>query len=103
MSKEKLTGQATDEQIKAWKEKHGDIFFAKAEGNIGYFRKPNRKELDYSLSMKDSNPLKADEAIMKSCFVGGSDVFINDVGFMIGASGLIEQLISIKQSELGKL
>jgi len=103
MDNEKLQGQATDEQIKEWKGKHGEVFFAKAEGHIGYFRKPLRKELDYSLSLKDANPLKADEAIMKSCFIGGSEVFLTDMGFMIGASGLIEKLIAIKQAELGEL
>ncbi|MCL2290828.1 MAG: hypothetical protein FWC34_09050 [Bacteroidetes bacterium] len=103
MEQEKLTGQATDEQIKAWKEKHEKVFFTKAEGHIAYFRKPDRKELDYSLSMKDSNPLKADEAMLKSCFLGGSSVFTTDVGFMIGASGLIEKLIAIKEAELGEL
>jgi hypothetical protein len=102
MKKEALTGQATEEQIKAWKEKHRDIFFTKADGHIAYFCKPTRQKLGYAMTMQN-DPLKMSESLLKSCFVGGSDVFTSDTEFMLGAAELMEQLISIKKVELGKL
>jgi hypothetical protein len=99
---EKLTGQATDEQIKALKKKHGDIFFTKAEGHIAYFRKPTRQELGYAMSAQ-SDPLKMSELILKSCFIDGSDIFTTDTGFMLGTAELREQLSDVKSVELGKL
>jgi len=102
MSKETLTGQATDEQIKAWKEKHGNVFFTKAEGNIAYFRKPTRQELGYAMTMQN-DPLKMSESLLKSCYIFGSDVFTTDTEFMLGAAELMERLISVKKVELGKL
>jgi hypothetical protein len=102
MSKEKLNGQATEEQIKEWKEKHGKVYFTKADGHIAYFRKPKRQEIGYSMTLQN-DPLKASEALLKSCFVGGSEVFITDAGFLLGAAELMDKLISIKKVELGEL
>ena len=42
--KENLIGQATTEQINAWKEQHGDIFAFKVDGHICYLRKPTRSD-----------------------------------------------------------
>jgi len=102
MNKEVLTGQATAEQIKTWKDKYGDIFFTRSDGHIAYFRKPTRPEVSYSMSLQ-SDPIKASESILKACHIGGSDVFYKEPGFMIGASDLVEALMDIKKVELGKL
>ena len=101
-TEEILIGQATEQQIKEWKGKHGDIFFAKSEGHIGYFKKPNRPEVGYAMSQQ-GDPLKMTETMLKGCFIGGSRVFIEETGFMLGAGELMEQLISVKKVELGKL
>ena len=102
MATEKLKGQATEEQIKEWKEKHGKVFFTKAECHIAYFRRPKRQELGYAMSMQN-DPLKMSEMLLKNCFIDGSDVFITDTEFMLGAAELIEKLLAVKKVELGKL
>lgn len=100
--KKELQGQQTDEQIKMLKAKHGDILTAKAEGHIAYFRKPNRPEVSFAMTLQ-SDPLKMGEALMRNCLIAGSDVFITDIEFMLGAAKLVEQLIKVKVVELGKL
>ena len=97
-----MNGQATEVQIKKWKEEHGDVFFAKSDGHIAYFRKPKRQELSYSMTMQD-DPLKMAESLLKSCFIGGSEVFLNDLEFLLGAAELMDQLMAVKKAELGKL
>ena len=103
MEKEtKLNGAATEKQIAEWKEKHGKIFTTTADGHIGYFRKPNRKELGYALSLQNK-PLEMTEMLLKQCFVGGSRVFMDETEYMLGCDKLIEKLVSVKTAEVGEL
>ncbi len=95
-------GQATPEQIKAWKSKHGKIFYACADNHIAYFRKPNRKELSYAMRLKDDE-LAMMEMILKECHVGGSEIFYQNVEFMFGVSNLVDKLIAVKSAEVGEL
>lgn len=97
-----LVGQATPEQIEAWKKEHGRLFSTTADGNVGYFRKPNRKELSYALSLRDK-PLEMTETLMRQCFLGGSRIFIDDVEYMLGCDALIERLVNMKMAEVGEL
>ena len=97
-----LVGQAAPEQIEAWKREHGRIFSTTADGHVGYFRKPNRKELSYALSLQ-SKPLEMTETLMRQCFVGGSSVFIDDAEYMLGCDGLVDRLVSVKTAEVGEL
>ncbi len=41
----KMAGQVTPEEIKAWKEKYDDIFAVKCDGHVAYLRKPSRQAL----------------------------------------------------------
>ena len=97
-----LVGQATPEQIEAWKKQHGRLFSTTADGHVGYFRKPNRKELSYALSLQ-SKPLEMTEMLLKQCFVGGSNVFVDDTEYMLGCDGLIEKLVNVKMADVGEL
>ena len=40
-----LVGQATPEQIEAWKKQHGNVYTVVVDGSIGYLKKPSRKAL----------------------------------------------------------
>lgn len=97
-----MVGQATPKEIEAWKSKHGKIFYACADNHIAYFRKPTRKELSYAMRLKDDE-LAMTEMILKECYVGGSEIFYQNVEFMLGASGLVDKLLSVKSAEVGEL
>lgn len=104
MVKEKKTliGQATPEQIDDWKKKHGDVFSAQADSHIAYFVKPSRQQLSYAMSIENDR-LKFLETIFKSCCVGGSDIFLTETEYLLGAAELLGDLVAAKKVELGKL
>ena len=102
MENKSLIGQVEQEQIDAWKRQYGSVFYTTADNRIAYFRKPNRKELSYAMRLQD-DPLAMIEMVLKSCRIGGDDTFIKEAEYLMGASALVEKLISVKKTEVGEL
>jgi hypothetical protein len=103
--KEKLktpTGQASEEEISKWKKQFGEIFAAKVEGYIAYFKKPDRGQLAYAI-MLDDNPVKQTEYMLKECFIGGSEVIIQETDYLLGAMKIVDKLMEVKMMEVEKL
>lgn len=101
--KETLIGQATAEQIKEWKEAHGNIFTIKTDGHICYLRKPSRKAISYASVAGKTDPLKFNETLLRECWLGGSEEIRKNDDLFMAASGVLDQLIEIKAAELEKL
>lgn len=98
-----LIGQVTDEQIKEWKETHGDVFSIKTEGHICYLKKPTRKAISYASVAGKTDPLKFNETLLRECWLGGSEVIRKDDDLFMAASGVLDQLLDVKEAELEKL
>ncbi|MBQ5856139.1 MAG: hypothetical protein IIW55_02390 [Bacteroidales bacterium] len=49
------------------------------------------------------DPLAMIEMVLKSCRIGGDDTFIKEAEYLMGASALVEKLISVKKTEVGEL
>jgi hypothetical protein len=103
MKKEELIGQATPEQVAEWKKKHGKLWAIIVDGHICYLRKPDRKILGYASVAGKDNPLKFNEVILNSCFVGGSEAVKNEDDLFLGASSKLVELIQVKEAELVNL
>ncbi|MCD8080192.1 MAG: hypothetical protein LUF04_07215 [Bacteroides sp.] len=103
MSKVQYKGEATAEQISEWKKKHGSIFRIETEGHVCYLHKPTRKNISYASAAGKSDPLKFNELILRDCWVGGSEEIRTDDELFLAASGVLDQLIEIKQASLEKL
>jgi len=103
MSKETLKGQATDEQIKAWKEKHGKVYFIKVEGSIGYLKKPSRKALSYASVAGQKDPLKFNEVLLNDCWLSGDEDIKTDDTKFLSVSQKLSELVEIVDAELGEL
>lgn len=101
-AKQNLIGQATDEQIAEWKQQYGDIHSVTAENHVAYFKNPNRQQVGYAMGLQ-KDPIKMTEFLLKECRVGGSEIFEKEVSFMLGATPLLEKLVSVKQTEIAKL
>lgn len=97
-----IKGVASAAQIESWKREFSDIYTAEAEDGIAYFKKPSRQQLGYAMTLK-SDPLKMTETILKGCFVGGDERFINETDYMLGAASIVELLIQAKEVKLKKL
>lgn len=100
---EGLIGQATDEQIAAWKGKYGEISAIEVGGHICYIRKPERTDIDYSSVGSKGAPLKFNEILMRECWLGGSEEIQRNDGLFLGASGELSSLIEAKTAKLVKL
>lgn len=99
-----LVGQATPEQIEAWKREHGDVYAITVDDGVLYVRKPKRRDLSYASSASaKKGGLDYIEAVMKNCKLGGDDSIITDDAKFMGASGQMATLIDIKEAELKKL
>jgi len=75
-----MVGQATPEQIEAWKAEHGEVFAIIVEDSVLYVRKPTRKDLSYASASAKNGGLDYIEALMKNCKLGGDETIITDDG-----------------------
>lgn len=103
MSQEKLIGQASQEQVDAWKQEHGDVFEVRTDGHVCYLRKPKRNELPYIQKVAQTNGIKSNELLMKACWLGGSEEVQNNDAMFYGVCDHLQVLIEKKQAELVKL
>ena len=94
--------EITTSQIEAGKKEHGDVFKASADGMTAYFRKPTRRDLSYALTLRDK-PLEMTEVLLKNTFLDGDRCFVDDTSYLLGCSQLVEQMIEVKNVEVGKL
>jgi len=98
-----MVGQATPEQIEAWKKKHGEIFAVRCDGHVAYLKKPSRKALSYASVAGKTDPIKFNEALLNDCFIGGSEAVKTDDSLFLGVSAKLAELIEVKEAELEKL
>jgi hypothetical protein len=103
MSEEKFIGEATPDQIKEWKEKYGVVNAVKVDGHICYLKNPSRSHLSAASVAAKTDPLKFNEVILRNCWLGGSEEIRTNDALFLGASGVLDQLIEIKEAELEKL
>lgn len=103
MAKTEFIGQASDEQIQEWKDKNGEIFSIKVEGHVCYLRKPSRKAISFASVAGKVDPLKFNETLMRECWLGGSEEVRKNDDLFLAASGVLDQIIEVKEAELEKL
>ena len=102
-AKRALVGQATPEQIEAWKKTYGVVYGIIVDGKICYLKKPGRKEMSYAASIGTSDPMGMVEGILTTCFLGGCEDFKTDDDLFLAAASQLEQIVETKQAELVKL
>jgi hypothetical protein len=76
-----LKGQATDIQINKWKEEYKKGIFAVTSegGHIGYFRNPERGDINAALAAADAEkPMAIIEKLAELLWLGGSDEVLKD-------------------------
>lgn len=100
-----LTGQVSDEQIKEWKAKHKyGIYAVTIDDHIGYFKNPNRPDINCALSKADrENALSIFETLASITFLGGSEDLLKDDQMFIGLSNEIKAKLDGKKATLVNL
>jgi len=97
-----LKGTATSEQIAEWKQKHGDVFRVEVDGSVCYLKKPDRKTMSYVATL-GSNPVRANEALLQNCWLGGDENIKTEDDLFFGVSAKLAEIISVKEAEITKL
>lgn len=101
--KENLIGQVGPEQVEAWKKEHKAVYAVKVDGHIGYLRKPTRVDLSYAQSTCKGDAIGYSEAILRNCWLGGSEAIKEDDELFLGVSAQLDKLVQIKSAELEQL
>lgn len=94
---------ATEEQIKEWKSKFPAVFSltSKEAEKRAYVRNPSRQEFSYLSTIKD--PMKFNEAVLKTCWLDGDMEVQTDDTIFMGLSEKIVEIFAFKEVELEKL
>lgn len=98
-------GAVTDAMKKAWKEKYGEgkVVIIKVEGKVGFLRPPTRSEMGaYSVGYR-TNPVKANESLLKTCWLAGDQEIINEDRLFYAACEKLPELVESAEAELEKL
>lgn len=106
----KLKGQATAEQIEAWKkevkEKYGasaEVHSYEVDNRIGYLRSVDRDTYSLAVSKVSSNPAKFNEVVINAIWLGGDDEIKNDDKLYFGLIDFVEDFMGKKKGILKTL
>lgn len=103
MAKEKLKGQATQEQIKAWKDEHGDVYAIEVEDSVCYLKKPTKRHLSAANAAGKTDPFKFNETLIRMLWLGGDEAIRTDDVMFMSVAGVLDELIEVKVAEVKKL
>jgi hypothetical protein len=100
-----LTGQASEEQIAAWKTKHKDGIYAITCGeHVAYFKNPGRAELNCAMSKADKERmLDVYEELANLTWIGGSEALLTDDQMFVGACQILKEKLDGKRAILVNL
>jgi hypothetical protein len=99
------TGEATAEQIEAWKKLHKDgIYVMKVDGRFIYFKNPSRFDLNCAYA-KMSNAATYDmyEELANITCIGGDKTLLADDQYFIGIANRMKGKLDGKVAELVNL
>ena len=95
----------TEDQLKSWKEKYGEVYEISCDDKKAVLHKPTRKDLSFasagSNQAKDS--VKFSEILLKQCWVDGDMEFQTDDTYFFAAVPTLNALSEIKEAEIKKL
>ncbi len=100
-----LIGIAEAAQIAAWKQSHPiGIYGLEVDGHIGYFKNPNRSEMNMAMSKADPDAaLDMYEELAKVTFIGGSEEILKDDAMFLGVMRQIKTKMEGKKAILVNL
>jgi hypothetical protein len=98
-----LSGEATEEQIAAWKSRHKDVFRVQVDDSVCYLKKPDRTTIKAITSIGSNDPIHGSEILLANCWLGGDETIKTDDEKFFGVSQQLTEIIQVKQAELKKL
>jgi hypothetical protein len=113
----KLKGEATPEQIEAWKTQHGDVYEIEVEGHVCYVKGFTRESMRFALSqlkikintqtqsaeMDMEKILNIGEIGLQNCWLGGSDEINTNSKLWMAAALQVGEMFEIAEARIKKL
>jgi hypothetical protein len=99
---EKLQGQATDEQIAAWKEQFGKVFKYEVDNKVCYLRPVDRNTYSLAASKVATSPAKFNEIVIEKIWLGGDEEIRKNDEYYFGLIDFAEELMNKKKGSLGE-
>ncbi len=98
-----LIGQATPEQIEAWKIQFGTVKEVEIDGHVCYLRLPDRKILGMASALGSNDPIKFNELLLANCWLGGSEAIKTNDELFLGVSQVLGELVTFKTAKIKNL
>jgi hypothetical protein len=95
-------GLATIEQINAWKEKYGKVFYYEVDDKICYLRPVDRNTYSLALSKVSTSPAKFNEIVVKEIWLAGDEEIRKNDCYYFGLIDFVEELMNKKKGSLGE-
>lgn len=96
-------GQATPEQIEAWKAQYGTVKEIEIDGHVCYLRLPDRKILGMASALGSNDPIKFNELLLANCWLGGSEAIKTNDELFLGVSQVLGELVTFKAAKIKNL
>ena len=95
----------TEEQLKGWKEKYGEVFEITCEDKKAVLHKPTRQALSFAMagSNQAKDTVKFSEILLKQCWVDGDMEFQTDDTYFLAAVPALGAIAETKEAEIKKL
>lgn len=104
---ETFDGGITEEQVKAWKQKHGKVVridvVDDGDCHVGYFHRPNLETMSAVAKIAKTDELKSSEVIFDNCWLGGSPAIRHDAVLFIEATKQLGAMLNSCRSTLKNL
>lgn len=100
-----LTGQASPEQIAAWKKQYTQgIYALVVDGHIAYFKNPGRNEMNCAMSRASGTAaLDMYDDLARRTLIGGSEAVLDDDQMFFGAVQQVKTKMEGKKAQLVNL
>lgn len=93
----------TPEEITELKKEYGDVFCIEVEDKKAFIHKPSRQILDLASSSSSKKASQFNEVILKNCWLAGDKDIVHNDDYFLGASAVLDEVITFKKAELKKL
>ena len=104
---ETFDGGVTEEQIRAWKGKHGKVVRVDVvddgDLHVGYFHRPRLETMSAVTKMAKTDELKSSEVMFDNCWLGGSPAMRTDAVLFLEATKQLGTMLNSCRSSLKNL
>jgi hypothetical protein len=95
-------GLASAEQIAAWKNQYGKVFYYEVDDKICYLRPVDRTTYSLALSKVSTSPAKFNEVVVEKIWLAGDEEIRKSDNYYFGLIDFVEELMNKKKGSLGE-